>query len=205
MISTTSRLRAPARRPVCDERGAVTAELALVLPLLVAVTIGLVWLLAVGADQLRAVDAARETARALARGDTTAAAVAVGLAVAPDGSRIAFMGKEGRVGADIYVVGSGGGDPLNLTNNPAHDSGPVFSPDGSMIAFVSGRDTNHEIYRVSADGAGLVNLTQNGASDEQPAWSPDGRRLLFVSDRNQKAEIYVMNADGSEQASLTSN
>ena len=55
-----------------DTRGAATAELAMVLPLLVAVSLGLVWLLAVGAAQVRAVDAARETARALARGDDQA-------------------------------------------------------------------------------------------------------------------------------------
>ncbi len=52
-----------------DERGAVTAELAMVLPLLVIVTAALAWLLGVGADQLRIVDATREVARALARGD----------------------------------------------------------------------------------------------------------------------------------------
>ena len=62
------------------ERGAVTAELAMALPLLVAVTVGLVWLLAIGAAQLRVVDAARETARAVARGDAEAAAVALGRA-----------------------------------------------------------------------------------------------------------------------------
>ena len=56
-------------RARASERGAATAELAMVLPLLVAVAIGLVWLLSVGAAQVRAVDAARETARALARGD----------------------------------------------------------------------------------------------------------------------------------------
>ncbi|MFI2708388.1 TadE family type IV pilus minor pilin, partial [Nocardioides sp. CER28] len=50
------------------DRGAATAELVMVLPALVAVTIGLVWLLSVGAAQVRTVDAARETARALARG-----------------------------------------------------------------------------------------------------------------------------------------
>ena len=53
--------------------GAVTAELALGMPLLVALTAGLVWLLAVGAAQVRTVDAARETARALARGDDSSA------------------------------------------------------------------------------------------------------------------------------------
>ena len=58
------------------------------LPLLIAVTIGLVWLLAVGAAQVRAVDAARETARAVARGDDASAAVARGEQVAPPGSRV---------------------------------------------------------------------------------------------------------------------
>lgn len=75
-------------RAARSERGAATAELALVLPLLVAVTIGLVWLLAVGTAQVRAVDAARETARAVARGDAEAAAVARGQQVAPPGSRV---------------------------------------------------------------------------------------------------------------------
>ena len=50
-----------------DDRGAVTAELALGTPLLVAVTVVLAWLLAVGVAQVRVQDAARETARAAAR------------------------------------------------------------------------------------------------------------------------------------------
>jgi Flp pilus assembly protein TadG len=98
------------RRPDRDASGAVTAELALVLPLLVAVTAGLVWLLAVGADQLRAVDAARETARALARGDTPEAAVAVGERVAPDGATVRVVTGEGRVHVTVTgeVAGPGG-------------------------------------------------------------------------------------------------
>ncbi len=79
------------------ERGAVTAELALGLPLLLAVTALMVWLLAVGVGQVRAVDAARETARALARGDDRAGALAVGRRVAPDGARFAVRGAGGRV------------------------------------------------------------------------------------------------------------
>ena len=82
----------------------------MVLPLLVAVALGLVWLLAVGAAQVRTVDAARETARALARGDDEATAVARGLAVAPDGSRIAVSrgGGEVRVTVTGRVEGPGG-------------------------------------------------------------------------------------------------
>lgn len=78
-------------------RGAVTAELALGLPVLTAVTIGLVWLLSVGAAQVRTVDAARETARAVARGDDEAAAVALGQRVAPDGVRVSVASTGDRV------------------------------------------------------------------------------------------------------------
>jgi len=93
-----------------DERGAVTAELAMGLPLLVAVTIGLVWLLSVGAAQMRVVDAAREAARAGARGDDVAAAVSAGQRVAPDGGTVSVTSGEGRVVAEVTseVEGPGG-------------------------------------------------------------------------------------------------
>ena len=80
-------------RPRSD-RGAATAELAMVLPLLVAVTIGLVWLLAIGSAQVRAVDAARETARAVARGDSESEAVARGAQVAPPGGQLRCVGGD---------------------------------------------------------------------------------------------------------------
>lgn len=75
----------------------------MVLPLLVAVALGLVWLLTVGSAQVRAVDAARETARALARGDDPASAVARGLHVAPPGSRM----EVSRAGGQIRVIVTG--------------------------------------------------------------------------------------------------
>ena len=80
-----------------EEVGAVTAELAMVLPLLVMVTAALAWLLGVGADQLRIVDATREVARALARGDDQTVAVALGRRVAPEGTRFAIREEGGLV------------------------------------------------------------------------------------------------------------
>ncbi|TWH04731.1 hypothetical protein L615_001000000640 [Nocardioides sp. J9] len=91
------------RRAERGERGAATAELAVALPVLLAVTAGLAWLLAVAIGQVRTVDAARETARALARGDDQAAAVAVGERVAPDGIAITVR-REG----DLVVVRASG-------------------------------------------------------------------------------------------------
>jgi Flp pilus assembly protein TadG len=79
-----------------DQRGAATAELALCIPLLVSLTVGLVWLLAVGAAQVRMVDAARETARAAARGDARPEAVSRGEQVAP-GATVTLDEHDGRV------------------------------------------------------------------------------------------------------------
>jgi hypothetical protein len=80
------------------------------LPLLIAVTIGLVWLLAVGAAQVRAVDAARETARAVARGDAAEAAIARGERVAPSDSTVSVHDDGGEVVAVVVgrVPGPGG-------------------------------------------------------------------------------------------------
>lgn len=91
------------------ERGAATAELALVLPLLVAVTTGLVWLQAAGAAQVRTVDAARETARAVARGEPVATAIAHGREVAPPGATVTVVnGPEVRAVVTAELVGPGG-------------------------------------------------------------------------------------------------
>jgi Flp pilus assembly protein TadG len=82
----------------------VTAELALALPLLLAVTVGLVWLLAVAAAQIRVVDAARESARAVARGDDAGQARDLGLRIAPAGARLSVSSSGGRVVAESSAV-----------------------------------------------------------------------------------------------------
>lgn len=98
----------PGRRR--GERGAVTAELAVALPVLLAVTAGLAWLLAVAIGQVRTVDAARETARALARGDDESAALAVGRRVAPEGVALVVRREGDRVvvRASGRMAGPGG-------------------------------------------------------------------------------------------------
>lgn len=88
----------------------MTAELALALPLLVALTAGLVWLLALGAAQVRVIDASREAARAVARGDDPAAAVVLAERIAPDGARvrISVSGGQVQVTTSVRVEGPTG-------------------------------------------------------------------------------------------------
>ncbi len=82
----------------------------MVLPLLVAMTVGLVWLLSLGVTQVRTVDAARETARALARDEPPEVAVGLGRQVAPDGARIEVAEAGGTVTVRVtsQVRGPGG-------------------------------------------------------------------------------------------------
>ncbi len=90
--------------------GAVTAELAMAVPLLLALTLGLVWLLSLGLAQVRLVDATREAARGVARGDSTEEAVSRGREVAPAGAQLTVAAADGQVVVDgeVAVDGVGG-------------------------------------------------------------------------------------------------
>ena len=119
---------------------------------------------------------------------------------------------------EIYMMDTDGGNPRRLTNHPANDSSPSWSPDGKRIAFVSYRDGHvrangrptSEIYVMDADGGNPQNLTNDPNDDWDPSWSPDGKRIAFMSGRDRKNnphnyEIYVMDADGSNQQNLTNS
>ena len=95
-----------------EESGAATAELALGIPLLVALTAGLVWMLAVGAAQVRVIDASREAARAVARGDDLAAAESVALRIAPEEARVRIAQADGSVVVTTTARVSGPGGLL---------------------------------------------------------------------------------------------
>jgi Tol biopolymer transport system component len=107
---------------------------------------------------------------------------------------------------DIYVVNADGTERTRLTDDPAGDSEPVFSPNASKIAFSSTRDGDAEIYLMDADGSNQIRLTDVPGIDSTPAFSPDGSQVVFKSTRNNlDGEIYLMNIDGTGQVNLTNH
>jgi Tol biopolymer transport system component len=117
--------------------------------------------------------------------------------------KIAFQSN--RDGNDeIYVMAANGSDQTRLTNDPAADTRPSWSPAGDKIAFTSNRDGNGEIYVMNADGTDVARLTNDPANDRQPAWSTN-RRIAFTSDRTGNDEIFTMDESGSGVTNLTQN
>ena len=109
----------------------------------------------------------------------------------PEG-KIAFVSFEGD-NQEIYVMKPDGSDKRNITNDPATDFDPDWSPDGKRIAFVSDRSGQVSIYVMDADGSNLRRITADGAGGLGPRWSRDGTQIAF----SQSGSIAVMDADGS--------
>jgi TolB protein len=107
---------------------------------------------------------------------------------------------------DVFVSLIYQGVLRNPTKGVGSNYLPVFSPDGSQIAFMSNRDGNPEIYAMNTDGSNLRRLTNHAAGDTTPTWSPSGSQIAFTSDRSGKPQIYSMNStDGSGLRRLTVN
>lgn len=87
----------------------VTAEAAAVLPLLCAVALAMVWLICVGVTQVRVVDAARDAARAIARGEDEAAAVAAARRTAGGAASVEVSRSDGLVSVRVSEAASAPG------------------------------------------------------------------------------------------------
>jgi tricorn protease len=92
---------------------------------------------------------------------------------------------------DLWSVPRGGGDAARLTSGPGVKSTPMFSPDGTQIAFTGDYHGNQDVYVIPATGGTPRRLTFHPGPDHALGWTPDGRQVLFCSPRSAYANSFV--------------
>ena len=106
---------------------------------------------------------------------------------------------------DLWTVSRGGGRAVRLTNGVGLESAPVFSPDGSSIAFTGEYDGNTDVFTIPASGGVPLRLTYHPAADVAVGWTPDGKRIMFRSTRDagsRYSQLYSVPAAGGEAKRL---
>ena len=96
--------------------------------------------------------------------------------ISPDGREIAFVS-----GGDIWTVPAAGGEARLLVAHADNESRPLYSPDGTYLAFASTRSGNGDIYLLTIDTGDLKRLTYDDGAETPTGWSADGKLVYFQS------------------------
>ncbi|MEM6802727.1 MAG: amidohydrolase, partial [Bacteroidota bacterium] len=120
--------------------------------------------------------------------------------LSPDKQKIAFD-LQGR----IWIVPINGGIAKALTDELAGAHLPVWSPDGSRIAFHSYRDGNFHIWSIKADGTDLTQHSQGSFDYREPFWSPDGTRIICSSDREGSYDLWELDLNQNSWKQISSS
>lgn len=104
--------------------------------------------------------------------------------ISPDGSKITFTVTsyflhKGKQNTEIYLMNADGSQIHQMTNNPAADYAPRWSPDGKSILFISTRKNGAQLWLLPVFGGEPKQLTHISTEISNPVWSSDGRKIMF--------------------------
>ncbi len=124
-------------------------------------------------------------------------------ALSPNHAEIAFVS-----GGDIWTVPATGGEARLLVSHPATESRPLYSPDGTRLAFVSTRTGTADIYILDLRDGALKRLTFDDARNSLDAWAPDGKSLYYSSNRadiSNMNDLYKIPAEGGTPVAVSAD
>lgn len=105
-----------------------------------------------------------------------------------------ITGGDGTPTTALFTVDATASEnPVQISSGERPDSAPVWSPDGSQIAFVAETNGFQHIWIVNADGSDPRQLTDGLHEDLAPAFLPDGSQIVFESNRNGTFDLFAIN------------
>ena len=101
---------------------------------------------------------------------------------------------------DIWIANADGSNPKRLTSHAADERDPIFSPDGTKIAFTADYDGNDDVFVVDISGGQPQRLTWHPGNDTALDWAPGGNEVAFVSAREVRSgrsgQLFHVSLDG---------